>query len=713
MRGIPDELNLFRMKRLPVLLSAETAECGLVSLAMIARYHGHNIDLNALRQRYSLSMAGATLRNVMELADQLDFTTRAIRCELEGLAHISMPALLHWDLSHFVVLASVGKSSITIHDPSVGRRVLSFDEASKHFTGVGLELAPSQHFKPIHDRSPVRLSTLWSKVSGFGRTIGQVLALSVGLQVAVFAAPFQLQLVVDEAIGRADADLLVVLAIGFGALVCITAAIEALRSYVLQVFGHLLSFQMIGNLVRHLLRLKTDFFEKRHVGDVLSRIQSTVPIQQAVTQGVIAILIDGLMAIVALAILFFYSVKLTLIVLAALMLSLVVTFAFYPMVRRRSEEHISAAAKEQTHLIESVRGATTVKLLGRETERESHWRNLFADTINASFSVGKFQIAKTGLQFLITGLQTVVVIFVASRMILAAEGFSVGMLMAYLSFRQTFSDRVIALINQGFEFRLLGLHLERIGDIVNAEADEPSSSGMRSRSFRGAIALHEVSFQYGSNTPQILNGISLEVDPGDYIAITGASGGGKTTLLKLMLGLYPPTRGSIEIDGMKATPELWRAWRSNLGVVAQDDRLFSGTLADNISFFEPNLDQERVVEAAKAAQIHEDIEAMPMQYMSLVGDMGSTLSGGQKQRVLIARALYRQPQILVLDEGTANLDTDTEALIGDLIEELDVTRIVVAHRPALIARASRVITMTNGQIIEQAEDVYAQTNVAE
>ena len=694
-----DELNLFGGRRLPVLLGAEAAECGLVSMAMIARYHGHDVDLNGLRQRFSLSISGASLRSLMTLADGLGFATRALRVELDSLAKVRAPAILHWDLNHFVVLATVRSKRVIIHDPAQGRRELTLEEASKHFTGVVLELSPADDFKAVSARQPTRLVHLWSKLTGFWGSFFQILALSLALQVAVFAAPFFTQLVIDESLARGDRDLLTVLALGFGALVVIRVAIETLRAYALEVIGHLLSFQMIGNLVRHLLRLKTDYFEKRHVGDILSRIGSTQPIQQAITTGVISTVIDGVMAVIALVILFFYSGVLTLVVLASLVLSLVVTFSFYPVIRRRSEEAIVASAKEQSHLIESVRASRTLKLMGREGEREAAWRNLFAETTNANFSVGKFQIAASSLQQLITGVQTIIVVYLAGRIILAGEGFSVGMLFAFLSFRQTFTDRVLALINQAIQFRLLGLHLDRIGDIVHAEREVESGLGADLAEVEGRIEARDIAFSYGASDRPVLQGASLAIEPGAFVAITGASGGGKSTLLKLLLGLYPPSAGEILLDGKTASPALWRAWRARAGVVAQDDQLLSGTLADNIAFFDPQLDMDRVQAAAAAARIHEDIMRMPMQYLSLVGDMGSSLSGGQRQRVLLARALYREPRVLILDEGTANLDTETEAEIGDVIAALPITRIVVAHRPALIERADRVLTVAGGQLL--------------
>jgi ATP-binding cassette subfamily B protein RaxB len=683
------------------MLAAEAAECGLACLAMISRYYGHNVDLNGLRQRFSLSLAGASLRSLMGIADQLGFSTRALRAEVGALGKVQLPAILHWDLNHFVVLKSINRKAAVIHDPAVGVRTMSRDELSKHFTGVVLELARAEGFEPITQTAPMKLSFLWSRLRGSGTALMQVLILSIALQIATFAAPFQLQLVVDEAIAQSDGDLLVVIALAFGGLVIVQALIEALRGWALRIFGHLLSFQITGNLVRHLLRLPSDYFEKRHVGDIISRLQSVKPIQRAISQGVVGTLIDGIMACIAAVILFVYSATLAAIVIFAVILNMVVSLAMFPRMRQRMEEEILAEAKEQSHLMETVRAATTLKLMGRESEREGAWRNLHAETTNSSISVGKFELSQKFMQSVITGLQTVIVVYVAARLVLDGRGFSVGMLFSFLSFRQTFTDRAVGLVNQVMEFRFLRLYLDRLADIVTTPA-ETSTEAPALVEVSGLMRLKNVSFRYGATDALVLEDINLEIEPGDFIAITGASGGGKTTLLKLMLGLNRPTEGAIELDGYSATPERWRSWRTFAGVVAQDDRLLSGTIADNIACFDPDLDMVRVQVAATAAQVHDDILRAPMQYMTLVGDMGSTMSGGQRQRVLLARALYRNPKILFLDEGTANLDEKNEEMIADLIAQMPITRIVVAHRPALIRRAGKVYEVGGRKIVARA-----------
>jgi ATP-binding cassette subfamily B protein RaxB len=487
-----------------------------------------------------------------------------------------------------------------------------------------------------------------------------------------------------------------VIALGFGGLALAQAGLEALRNWSLRIYGQLFTFQVTGNLVRHLLRLPAGFFEKRHLGDILSRLGSVQPIQDAITRGLVAALIDGVMAFAAALILFFYSALLAGVVLAGVGLQLCIAVAFYQATRTRMEEEIVAKAKENSFLMESVRAAVTIKLLGREAEREAGWRDAYASVINAGFRTGKLQIGQSFLQSAITGVQAVLVTYLAARMILAGEGFSIGMLFAFLMFRQTFTDRAVGLINQGFQFRLLRLHLDRVADIA---ANEPETAGpVPPIRVKGGIRAEGLAFRYGAGDPLILEEVSLTIAPGGFVAITGMSGCGKTTLIKLLMGLYPPSHGKIELDGQLADAGRWRAWRRHIGFVAQDDRLLSGTLADNIAAFDPDLDMRRVEAAAEAAQVAADIDRLPLRYLSLVGDMGSTLSAGQRQRVLLARALYRDPTILFLDEGTANLDDATEEKLADLVASLRITRIIVAHRPALIRRAEKVFLLRDRRL---------------
>jgi ATP-binding cassette, subfamily B, bacterial CvaB/MchF/RaxB len=694
-------LAFLRPHRLPILLQTEMAECGLASLAMLAVYHGHNIDLNGLRQRFALSLKGATLAHLISIAGSLQLACRPLRLELEQLDRLALPCILHWDLSHFVVLKVVDRSGVVIHDPAFGARRMTTQQVSAHFSGVALEVAPTGDFRPQKLRVSARLSDLWSRVLGWKRALVQTVLLSVLLQFFAIAAPSYLQLVIDEAVGSSDTQFLTVLAGAFVSMFVVQAGTQALRSWVILQIGQAMNLQLVGNVLRHLLRLPASFFEKRMVGDILSRMGSIRPIQEALTQSVVTALIDGVMAIGVAILLFVYSPVICAVVLGCVLTYFAVVLGLYPLRRYKEEELLAANAESQTYLIESIRAAKTVKLFGREALREAVWRNYFVNVVNASMGIGRLEIAGQSARTLIFGVQVVAVVYLSALMVMRSE-FTLGMLFAVMLYRDTFTSRAEALAQRVVEFRLLKLHLERLADIVQATA-EPGLAVLHAEGapVSGRLELRSVSFRYADNEPFVLQDVSLDVLPGQFVAIVGASGGGKSTLLKVMLGLLPPSAGEVCVEGQSLQSFGVQNWRRSIGVVQQDDSLLMGTIADNISFFDADLNMTRVIESANAASVHDEIVAMPMGYMSLVGDMGSTLSGGQRQRVLLARALYVRPKILFLDEGTANLDPRAEVHVAELVEAMPITRVVVAHRPELIARAHRVFELRGGRLHER------------
>jgi ATP-binding cassette subfamily B protein RaxB len=684
------------MRRLPVILQSELSECGLACLAMIASYHGHQVDLNGMRLRYSRSIKGSTLRDLMSIATDLGMSARAVRAEVAALQALRLPCVLHWDLNHFVVLKQISRSSAVVHDPALGERKLALEEFSNHFTGVALELAPAQDFVPKILRRRIGLRDLIGTVHGIRRSVVQAIVLSICLQLFLLAAPFYVQLAVDDAAGEQDRELLLILVGAFASIYVLAAIAEAMRSWVVSLLGQTVSQQMTTNTMRHLIRLPVAYFEKRFVADIMSRVGSCRPIQEALTKGMVEALVDAAMAITTAVAMVVYSPALGVAIILTTSAYVGIALALQPLRRRRQREEIAARAQEQAKVMESIFGAVTVKVFGIEAERESAWANLYSRAVDAAVMNRRIEILQILCKNVVFGLQIVLVVYLGVHKIISGM-LSSGMLMAVLFYRQIFAERAIALAEWIYELGLVGLHLDRLADIVETPRDGAADrSADTGRKPAGRITLEGLRFRYSQGDAEVLQGVDLEIREGEFVAIKGPSGGGKTTLLKLMLGLYEPTGGRVLIDGQALASFGKRVWHGGIGVVQQDDRLLSGSIADNISMFDPMVDKEHMIECARAACIHEEIQALPMNYLSMIGDMGSALSGGQKQRVLLARALYRRPAVLFLDEGTANLDEDTEDRIADTLLGMNITRVVIAHRRALIEKADRVLDMRGG-----------------
>ena len=699
------QLGFFGRPRVRLIRQTEVAECGLASLAMVAGYHGLDIDLGTLRRRFQPSLRGASLKSLIAIADQIGLAPRAVKLPLDKLADLHLPAVLHWDMNHFVVLERVKGGRALIHNPDGSSKWYAFDELSGHFTGVALELRPADDFERGNQRQRLKLSQLWRRMTGLKRALAQTLVLSLVMQAFVLASPYYMQVAIDSALPALDRDLLVVLALGFGLFTLINAGASLLRSFVLLSAGTSLSFGVASNIARRLFRLPVSWFEKRHVGDILSRFQSIRPIQEALTQGAVAALLDGVLAVLILAVMFFYSASLTLIALAAFALYALVRFVSFAMQREAQEASIVAAAKEQSTMIESVRGIVTLRLFNREAQRHALWQTRLTDSVNADVGLARIGIWQQVGNTLIFGLETIIVVWLAIGFVIDG-GFSVGMVFAYIAYKTQFLQRGASLIDQAIAFKMLGLHLERLSDIALAEQDNSFKrpAGLPAQVV-GAVELRDVSFRYSPTDPQVLDKINLSVAAGDHVAITGPSGGGKSTLVKIMLGLVAPDEGEVLIDGIPLERFGHKNYHDQVAAVLQDDHLFAGSLADNIALFDEAPDMERIIAAASLAAIHGDIVALPMGYETLVGDMGSTLSGGQKQRILLARALYRQPRILVMDEGTSHLDVRLERAVNKAISGLGITRIVVAHRPETILSARQVFAVDGSRLIDITSSV--------
>ncbi|MBV1775702.1 peptidase domain-containing ABC transporter [Burkholderiaceae bacterium DAT-1] len=686
-------------RKLPMLLQTEAAECGLACLTMIASYHGHVSDIATLRGRFSLSIKGATLRHLIEFAGAMHMAGRPLRLELEELDQLQTPCILHWDLNHFVVLKKAGRKHIVIHDPAFGVRKLKYEEVSKQFTGVALELSPTPAFEKKEDVQDISLKTLVGQVTGLKRSILQVLMLSAALEVLAIISPFFQQWVIDGVIVQNDRDLLKVLVIGFTLLMLIQMSITTLRGWLVIYFSTQLSMQWTASVFTRLLRLPMDYFEKRHLGDVVSRFGAIESIRSTLTSTALGAVLDGIMAIVAFGMMLFYSLKLAMITFAALTLYILIRVMSYGPFREANQEQIVHSAKQSSHFMESIRGVQSIKLFNREDDRRTQWLNLMVNTTNRSLATQKMSTLYGTANGLIFGIENILVTWFAALLVMDHQ-FSIGMMFAYGSYKGQFSGRVGSLVDLFFQIRMLRIQRERLADIVLTEPEPVDVVANSTDHIQPSIEVTNLRFRYAETEPWVLDGVNFKIEAGESVAIVGPSGCGKTTLLKILLGLLRPTEGEIRVGGIPMKGLGLKSWRTMIGAVMQEDQLFAGSIADNIAFFAPETDMQRVEAVAQLAAIHGDIMAMPMAYQTLIGDMGTALSGGQKQRLLLARALYKQPRILFLDEATSHLDVERERHVNEAVNALDLTRIIIAHRPETIAAAGRVIRVEKGKIAD-------------
>lgn len=734
MMNIPHPLStqiLYTKKRVPVVLQSEAAECGLACMTMIAQYYSDKRDLNALRQSVSVSLRGTTLKDVMRIASDLGFQTRAIKIEMEHLAQLSCPAILHWNMNHFVVLTKVKGKTLTIHDPALGERKLTYSEASKYITGIALEVTPSDTFSPKKSAPRLGLSQFFTRTTGFKRNLLTLFALSIVLQLFALASPYYMQTVVDDVLIYNNDALLKALAIGFALLLIIETFTSGIRKFVILSVSSRLQLQMSASVFKHLLSLPLDYFDKRHIGDVVSRFGSLASIREFLTTGLVTALLDGLMAVITLAVMILYSPKLTLVVVAIMLAYLAVRLGLLPFIKRLTTERIALAALEQSHFMESVRAILPIRVYSQEVQRHGQWQNKLVATLNKDITLGKINIGSALTNQLLFGAENLVVVYIGASLVMEGT-LSIGMLLAFMAYKARFVSALDGVVNKLIELSMLGVHFNRLSDILLtpsqhkplslkakddtfekqnvhfSNADVPNSSTSNSlapnvltpdgastpslldaKTRPVALKATAFSYRYSETNAWVFKNLMFSVHSGEIVAITGDSGCGKSTMLKCLMGLYPVSEGNIEHPS---------STNPVIASVLQEDTCLSGTIAQNICCFEEAPDLKKMVYVAQLACIHEDIMQMPMQYHSLVGDMGSSLSGGQKQRLLLARALYQEPDILFLDEASSHLDMENEAQINHHLKSLNMTRIIVAHRPQSIAMADKVYRLENGNL---------------
>lgn len=687
----------------PIVLQSEQSECGLACLAMIAGHYRAGHSLVALRSRFNVGAAGANLAQLLNIAREIELVGRGLRLEPEQAQALRLPAILHWELNHFVVLVAVRRRCWVIHDPARGRYSVRPEEIDQRFTGVALELWPGERFKPVPTRATgLRLSMLWRLVKTEVPVTGMVV-LSLLMQVLLLVGPWHVQWAVDEAVLRGDVHLVGVLAAGFGLVLLFRAAVMAVRGLLLARLGHGLAFAFASRLLEHLFRLPYTWFSRHNTGDVAARFTSLMPVKDFFTQGAAALLVDGLVVMLSAVAMLIYSPKLALVVMAAQLLFVLVYALNLAALRALTMGAVVAQGAEHAHLIESLRGIHSLKVYGVEADRWRGWQQLHSRALTQSYALQVRQSALAVLATVLGGAELIGVVTLGAYAVLEGGTFSLGMLFAFLSYRALFSERLKVWVEQWAQIRTLRAHLDRLGDIWLSEALLPAEHAAAIKPDEGTavgFSMTNVSFAYHTADEDILQQINLDIAPGEYVAIVGPSGSGKTTLLRLLMGLLSADRGRLCVGGQVLHAANAATLRRQWGCVLQEDTLFSGSVLSNIALGQtPQPDRAWQVLAEVGMQA--EIQALPMGLQTVLGDIDSLFSSGQCQRLLLARALYRAPRALFLDEGTANLDRHSAERIFAVLDRLACTRIVVTHDSVLAARAARCIRLQEGRLAAQ------------
>lgn len=694
LKTLIEQLDLQLRPRVPLVHQTESSECGLACLAMICSHYGKQSNLIALRQQFNLSARGTTLAGMTQIAEQLGLATRCLSLDLNELSALKTPCILHWDFNHFVVLVSVKQNRAILHDPARGRRKVGMEEMSKYFTGIALEVWPGSTFAAQPTSHQFSLRSLAAKVHGLKGMLGKIFFYSLIIETINLLISIGTQLALDHAIPAADMGLLTVICIGLFLFTLLRVALSALRSWSSLIMTTLINVQWQSGLFTHLVRLPLSYFERRKLGDIQSRFGSLNTLRETFTSSIIGALIDGTMMMGVIVMMILYGGWLTSVVIGFTALYVLTRLLTYSTYRELSEETLIRDARTRSYFMETLYGIATVKMQGLSERRGTHWLNLEIDTINTEIKITKMDLLFGGVNAFIIACEQITMLWLGSKLIIE-NAMTIGMFIAFGVFREQFADRIWSLTNFLMKLRMMHLHNERVSDIaLNVREMKKPDREIINTMQPVTLETHALSYRYDEHSADVFRNLSFKVSAGESVAITGPSGAGKTTLMRVLCGLFEPLSGSVTIDGYDIQQLGLNNYRKIIGCVMQDDKLFSGSIRENICGFDDKGDKEWMEACARASYIHDVINKMPMGYETLIGELGEGLSGGQKQRLFIARALYRKPGILFMDEATSALDEESESYVNAAIKKLNITRIIIAHRKSTIASAERVIQLT-------------------
>jgi ABC-type bacteriocin/lantibiotic exporter with double-glycine peptidase domain len=685
--------------RVPVVRQLTEGECGAACLAMTLGFFGKAVRVDDLRASLGGGREGTSALSILNLARHHGLRGRGVRAEIDDLKFLPPGCILHWDFSHFVVLERASAQGVHIVDPAFGRRLVTTAELRRSFTGAVLVLEPGETFEPMsaprksawrYLREVLGESGLWVRIT----------VISVLLQCFALALPILTGALVDRVVPKNDYGLLMALSGALAAFIVFHFLGSLIRGHLLLQVRTLVDARMTLGFIEHLAALPYAFFQQRSSGDLMMRLNSNASVRDIITSGVLSALLDGGFVTLYLVILFAISVPIATVALALGALQAAVILLTWRRQRELMSTNLQTQAAAQDYQFEMLTGMETLKAMGVEQAAVDRWSNLFVDVLNVSIARGQLgAVIEAATSALRLGSPLLILGFGGLK-VLNGE-LTLGTMLAVSAVAEGFLSPLATLMTTAGQFQMLGSYIERLDDVLDAPAEQDHSKVRPADTLRGRVKLEHVCFRYGAIGPLALKDVSLEIQPGQHVAIVGRSGAGKSTLARLLVGLYAPESGRLLYDGTDLAELDLRSVRRQFGVMMQQPYLFGGSVRANIALGDPSITLDEVIEAATLAHIHDDIMRMPLGYDSLLAAGGASLSGGQRQRLALARVLARKPAILVLDEATNALDAVTESRVHRELRALRCTTIAVAHRLSTIAAADLILVLENGEVVEQ------------
>ena len=688
-------------RRVPELRQMSAVECGACCLAMILNYYGRTTSVSEVQERCGVGRDGLSALSIVKAARQYGLRVRAVSLKKNDFRFLTSPAIIHWEFNHFVVLERWSPRHVDLLDPALGRRRISPEEFEAGFTGIMLLLEPGAQFTTQQARkSSFSLRTYLQALPRMRWIITQIIGTSFLLQLIGLGAPLLTAIIVDSILPARASNLLMLLGLGMLFLVLMQAVMKLLRTSLLIYLQTRVDAQMMLHFLEHLLSLPYRFFQMRFNGDLLARMESNSAIRDLLTSQMISTLLDGTSVLVYLIVLLGQSTLLAGVTVAIGAVQVGLLLATAPAIRRLTMRDLIAQGKTQGYLNEILAGIAIIKAAGAEQQALAHWTNLFFDetniSIRRSYLSAAIGIALELLQF----LSPLLLLWIGAGLVMSGT-MSLGTMLALITLATSFLVPLNSLAASGQKIQIARAHFDRLADVLGSEVEQDLQQVHMPPRLKGSIELRNVCFQYDSEAAFALRDISLQIRPGQKVALVGQTGSGKSTLGKLLIGLITPTHGEILFDGIPLHKLNYQEVRRQFGVVLQDAFIFSGSVRSNIAFNDPEMDMAHIVKAAQAAAIHEDIAKMPMGYETQLSEGGSVFSGGQRQRLALARALAHRPALLLLDEATSALDVATEQAVARNLARFSCTQIVIAHRLSTICSADLILVMDQGRIVEQ------------